>query len=84
MGAGGRTRHAYASFAECSLTRTAPFERFTALASQIFGVEGRPQDQQNLAKANDYVMLETMTVADRAAPLDQVETPQPAHSYYGV
>ena len=58
-----------------SLDRDDVFKRFIALASPINGVNALPVAEQQLEAHNDYVMLETYAVADRDAPLDQVEAP---------
>ncbi len=63
-------------FAQRSLSRAALLERFVHLAARIRGISTLPPDQQSLAAENDYVMLEALAVADRLAPLDQLETPR--------
>ncbi|MEJ2379498.1 MAG: hypothetical protein P8Y71_30330, partial [Pseudolabrys sp.] len=59
--------------AERSLDKREVLQRFTALAAGIPGA--KPKRTQHLEDQNDYVMLETLAVADRQAPLDQVERP---------
>ena len=63
-------------FAERSLDRDGVFERFIALAGRIPNVGTRPRDRQDLEDQSDYLMVETVAVADRLAPLDQVEMPR--------
>lgn len=67
---------------ERSLGRTDVFGRFIKLAGQIPDVAARPQADQDLVEHNDYVMLQTIAVADRAAPLDQVERPTITTSFH--